>query len=114
MAYGLLRPDELVAAPLDSGAVAANDAANYVFAQRVRRCLVTAIFATVTDVFYRVNSSPTAGSNEASATVFDGVLKTGETQEISLEADRSILSVSIFVPATATSITLRVVGLLGG
>ena len=114
MTHGLLRPDELVAASLDSGAVAADDAANYVFAARVRRCLVTAIFATVTDVFYRVNSNPTAGTNEASATVFDGVLKSGETQEISLEADRAIRAVSIFVPATATSITLRVVGLLGG
>ncbi len=114
MATGLLRPDELIAAPLASGAVAADDAANYVFAQRVRRCLVTAIFATVTDVFYRANSNPSASSNEASATVFDGVLKSGETVEISLGADRSIRAVSIFVPATATSIVLRVVGLVGG
>ncbi len=91
----------MINAALDSGAAAAGDAGNYLFPNWVTRCLVSNADLTAgKHVFYRVH--PVPGSNEASATVYDGIILGGETVEISLDGARSILGVSIWFLAAST------------
>ena len=89
-----LSENVMINAPKDSGVVAAGDAANYIFDGRVTRCIVSNLDDDY--VLYRVHDVP--GSNEASATVYDGIIPPKASEEISLWGGRSILGVSVFFP----------------
>jgi hypothetical protein len=84
----------MINAPKDSGEVAAGDAANYIFPGWVTRCVVSNLDDNY--ILYRVHPIP--GSNECSATVYDGIIPAKDSVEISLDGARSILGVSIFCP----------------
>lgn len=82
---------------LASGAEAAGDAANYSFAQRVRRCYVSNGGDAAIKVKVNTNASP-----EASATEYDFIVPINTTVDVSDEGAISISTVSVFFAAAST------------
>lgn len=106
----LLSDKPMIVAALDSGAETGGDAGNYLFATRTAG-LVLLSNDDDDKVYYRVHDVP--GSNEATATVYDGIVPAATTHQIDYEGQRGILGVSIWFPASSGAL-IRLVGIPSG
>ncbi len=89
---------------LASGAVAANDAANYLFSPAAQICLLSVNDITVHPLHIKVNSlavpaSPAAGE-EATETDYDFIVSAVSelTMDLTLDGEILVKNVSIFAP----------------
>ena len=95
---------------LASGAVAANDAANYSFSPAAQICLLSVNNIAVHPIYIKVNSllvpaTPAAGE-EATKTDYDFIIATGSELSLDLTLDGEILvkNVSIFAETGTTNL----------
>lgn len=98
---------------LASGAVAANDAANYLFSPAAQICLFSVNDITVHPLHVKVNSfvdaaSPAAGE-EATETDYDFIIAAGSELSLDLTLDGDILvkTVSVFAPTGTVGIPTK-------
>lgn len=109
MAIAYLSDKVMISADTETGLFAASDARNFAFNQRLRVCLVSNNDTVAHK--YRVHDDP--ASNEATTTLWDGLIPIGETVDVSLNSERAVKGVSVYFEGGApTNAKIIVRGLL--